>query len=101
MFLLDLLLFFSLFGNFGLFLLLHQLVINLMLAESFFETACRNLVDEISLVFQRFLLLREFLRLELLLVLLLVLHIQRFCLFDFLIELLILFLLHLPLLASL
>ena len=75
MFLLDLLLFFSLFGDLGLFLLLHQLVINLMLAESFFETACRDLVNEISLVFQCFLLLSELLRLELLLILLLVLHI--------------------------
>ena len=101
MFLLDKLLFLSLFGNLGLFLLLHQLVINLMFAKSFFETACRNLVNKVSLVFQGLLLFLELLRLELLLVLLLVLHIQRFCLFNFLIELLILFLLQFSLLASL
>ena len=101
MFLLDKLLFFSLFGNLGLFLLLHQLVINLMFAKSFFETACRNLVNKVSLVFQGLLLFLELLRLKFLLILLLVLHIQRFCLFNFLIELLILFLLQFSLLASL
>ena len=61
--------FFALFGELGLDLFLLLLVDDLMFAECPFKTSSWYLVNEISLVFERFLLFRQLLTLDFLLVL--------------------------------
>ena len=64
-------------------LIFHIFVVNLVLSKSSLEAASRHLVDEVALVLEGFLLLRQFFRLHFLLVALLVLEVQRLDLLHF------------------
>lgn len=68
--------FFSFLGMLSFNLILVLLVVYFVLAKRSFEATGRDLVDEISFVFQRFFLLRKLCALNLLLELLLILEVQ-------------------------